>query len=61
MKSSDHTTDDRSAERSDAHLSPAGQTMARALRNAAAGLPRDAEQDARWRKLGIHPDQTSAA
>lgn len=39
-------------------LSARGRTMAGALRNARIGIPCNAEQEARWRRLGIHPDQT---
>jgi hypothetical protein len=39
------------------YLSPSGRRARDAMRNAAAGWPQDAEQDARWRRLGIHPDQ----
>ena len=39
------------------HLSPSGRRARDAMRAGAAGFPQDAEQDARWRRLGIHPDQ----
>lgn len=44
-----------------AHLSPSGRVIARALNDAADGIPRDAEQDARWRRLGIHPESPVAS
>lgn len=40
-----------------ANLSPGGRRVVSALRNAVIGIPMDDEQDARWRRLGIHPDQ----
>lgn len=38
-------------------FSPQGRRAAAAMRGAKAGIPQDAEQDARWRRLGIHPDR----
>jgi hypothetical protein len=38
-------------------LSREGELAASQFECARLGIPWDAEQDARWRRLGIHPDQ----